>query len=152
MISEQFKHKGIHFVLNLDRTLPHPVGNTYKFEQVIVNLIINAKDAIDEKENFLKEDFAKVVEICSSLEDQHICVEVKDNGIGIEPTDIDKVMLPFYSTKKEGVGTGLGLSISFGIIRDMKGTIEIQSERLKGTTIRIMIPVKKELTKQAEKK
>jgi two-component system, NtrC family, sensor kinase len=69
---------------------------------------------------------------------------VKDTGIGIESKDIDKVMLPFYSTKKEGVGTGLGLSISFGIIRDMNGIIEIQSERLVGTTIRIMIPIKKD--------
>jgi PAS domain S-box-containing protein len=152
MISEQFKHKGIHLVLNLDGKLPHPVGNTYKFEQVIVNLIINAQDAIEEKENILKTDFTKVVEIFTYLEDRHVCVEVKDNGIGIESNDIDKVMLPFYSTKKEGIGTGLGLSISFGIIRDMNGTLEIQSERLKGTTIRIMIPVKKELTKQAKKK
>lgn len=152
MISEQFMHKGIHLALKLDGTLPNLVGNIYKFEQVIVNLVINAKDAIEEKENILNKDFAKVVEICSSREDQHVCVEIKDNGIGIESKDIDKIMLPFYSTKKEGVGSGLGLSISFGIIRDMKGTIEIQSERMKGTTIRIMIPVKKELTKQSEKK
>ena len=152
MISEQFMHRGIRLALNLDGTLPHLVGNTYKFEQVIVNLIINAKDAIEEKENILNKDFAKVVEICSFREDKYVCVEVKDNGIGIELKDIDKIMLPFYSTKKEGVGTGLGLSISFGIIRDMNGTIEIQSERMKGTTIRIMIPVKKELTKQSEKK
>jgi len=152
MISEQFKHMGIHFVLNLDGTLPQPVGNTYKFEQVIVNLIINAKDAIEEKAHILNMDFKKVVEICSYREDQHVCVEVKDNGIGIESKDIDKVMLPFYSTKKEGDGTGLGLSISFGIIRDMNGTLDIQSERLKGTTIRIMIPVKKESTTLSEMK
>jgi len=152
MISEQFKHNGIYFSLNLDGTLPTPVGNTYKFEQVIVNLIINAKDAIEEKENMVKTDFEKVIEIYSYREGQNVCVEVKDNGIGIEPNDIDKVMLPFYSTKKEGAGTGLGLFISFGIIHDMSGGIEIQSERLNGTTIRIRIPVKKEITKQAEKK
>jgi PAS domain S-box-containing protein len=152
MISEQFMHRGIRLALNLDGTLPHLVGNTYKFEQVIVNLIINAKDAIEEKENILNKDFAKVVEICSFREDKYVCVEVKDNGIGIELKDIDKIMLPFYSTKKEGVDIGLGLSISFGIIRDMNGTIEIQSERMKGTTVRIMIPLKKELTEQSEKK
>ncbi len=152
MISEQFKHMGIQFVLNLDGTLPQPVGNTYKFEQVIVNLIINAKDAIEEKKHILNTGFPMVVEIYSYQEDQYVCVEVKDNGIGIESKNIDKVMLPFYSTKKEGVGTGLGLSISFGIIRDMNGTLEIQSERLKGTTIRIMIPVKKESTTLSEKK
>jgi len=142
MIAEQYEHHGIHLDLNLDGSLPHPIGNTYKFEQVIVNLIINAKDAIEEKENLRGPGFQKKVEISSKLEDQVVCVEVKDNGIGIDAKDIDKVMLPFYSTKKEGVGTGLGLSISFGIIRDMSGTIEIQSERMKGTTIRILIPVK----------
>ncbi|MCX6247608.1 MAG: PAS domain S-box protein [Bacteroidetes bacterium] len=147
MIVEQFKHKGIHFLMDLDKTLPQPVGNTFKFEQVIVNLLINAKDAIEEKEMIPGTNFKKVVEIHSSLEKQYICVEVKDNGIGIDPKDTDKVMLPFYSTKGEGVSSGLGLSISFGIIRDMNGTIDIQSERLKGTTVRIMIPVKKEVTK-----
>lgn len=151
MIFEQFKHIGIQLSLKLDGTLPDPIGNTYKFEQVIVNLIINAKDAIEEKQNFLNLEFEKVVEIISSLEDSHICVEVKDTGIGIETKDLDKVMLPFYSTKKEGTGTGLGLSISFGIIRDMNGFIEIQSERLKGTTIRILIPKKKENPNQSEK-
>jgi PAS domain S-box-containing protein len=151
MISEQFKHKGIHFVMNLDGTIPQLVGNTYKFEQVIVNLIINAKDAIEEKQTILNQDFNKVLEITSSHTDQYVYVEVKDNGIGIDPKNIDKVMLPFYSTKKDGVGTGLGLSISFGIISDMNGTIEIQSERYKGTTIRIRIPLKKEKKKHSEK-
>jgi PAS domain S-box-containing protein len=152
MISEQFKHKGIHFILNLDPELPEPTGNTYKFEQVMVNMIINAKDAIEEKEVFLKHAFHQVVEITSYYENQSVCVEVKDNGIGIYPDDIDKVMLPFYSTKKEGVGTGLGLSISFGIIRDMNGTIDIQSKRIEGTKIIIRIPAKKNKTLQTEKK
>jgi signal transduction histidine kinase len=151
MISEQFKHKGIHLVLSLDGTIPQIVGNTYKFEQVIVNMIINAKDAIEEKEKLLDKEFTKVVEISSARENNNVVIEVKDNGIGIESNDIDKVMLPFYSTKKEGVGTGLGLSISFGIIRDMVGTIEIQSKRLNGSTFRILIPIKKELAKQPDK-
>ena len=149
MISEQFKHNGIQFIMNLDRSLPHPVGNTYKFEQVIVNLLINAKDAIEEKEDIQKSEFEKVVEITSSKEDDYICVEVKDNGIGIEVNDIDKVILPFFSTKKEGLGTGLGLSISFGIIRDMNGTIDIQSKRLEDTTIRIKIPIQNEIIKNS---
>jgi PAS domain S-box-containing protein len=152
MLVEQFKHKGIALNLNLDASLPDPVGNTFKFEQVIINMIINAKDAIEEKETLMENGFAKIVEITSSHEANRIFVEVKDNGIGIDPKDTDKVMLPFYSTKAEGVGSGLGLSISFGIIRDMNGSIEIQSEPMKGTTIRIQIPVKEELKRSRGRK
>ena len=83
------------------------------------------------------------MDIRTYQDDQNIFVEVKDNGIGIESKDIDKVMLPFYSTKKEGSGTGLGLSISFGIIREMNGKFEIQSEPLQGTNIKITIPYDK---------
>jgi PAS domain S-box-containing protein len=143
LVSEQFKNSGIQLGLSLDETLPGPLGNTYKFEQVIVNLLINAKDAIEEKANILQTPFEGLVEINSALEDSFINVTVKDNGVGIEKRDIDKVMLPFYTTKREGVGTGLGLSISFGIIRDMNGNIEIKSERLVGTQISINIPVNK---------
>lgn len=143
MVSEQFKHNGIHIMLNLDEALPSPLGNTYRFEQVILNLIINSKDALEEKKKLLEEDFSKVVEIRTHHDEQNILVEIKDNGAGIDQKDIDKVMLPFYSTKKEGSGTGLGLSISFGIIQEMNGKIEIQSERLQGTNIKITIPVDK---------
>ena len=143
MVSEQFKHNGIHIMLNLDDELASPLGNTYRFEQVILNLIINSKDALEEKKKILDEDFSKVVDIRTYQDDQNIFVEVKDNGIGIESKDIDKVMLPFYSTKKEGSGTGLGLSISFGIIREMNGKFEIQSEPLQGTNIKITIPYDK---------
>ena len=66
---------------------------------------------------------------------------MKDNGIGIKKDILDKIMLPFYTTKESGKGTGLGLSIVFGIVKEMNGNIEIQSELLYGTTIRIIIPV-----------
>ncbi|MCX6245288.1 MAG: PAS domain S-box protein [Bacteroidetes bacterium] len=141
LVSEQFRHNGIEFELELDESLPNPVGNIFKFEQVIVNLTINAKDAIEEKELHHTSGFNKYYKIRSFREDNYICVEAVDNGIGIEPNEIDKIMLPFYSTKLEGMGTGLGLSISFGIIRDMNGTIEIHSKRFAGTTIKIMIPI-----------
>ena len=71
-----------------------------------------------------------------------ICIEIKDNGIGISPEDIDKVLLPFYTTKDPGHGTGLGLSISYGIIKELNGEIEIQSKLQIGTTILIKIPIK----------
>ena len=140
MVSEQFKHKGINLILTLEENIKTPVGNTYKFEQVILNLIINAKDAIEEKKKHLQKDFNKTIEISSFEDANNIYVEVKDNGTGIDPEKIDKVFLPFYTSKETGSGTGLGLSISFGIIKDMQGSIDVQSKLQKGTTIKITIP------------
>jgi len=140
MISEQFRHKGIQLVVNLDRKIGSPIGNTYKFEQVILNLLSNAKDAIEEKKRKLKEDFSEKIEIKSSQFLKTIYVEVKDNGVGIDPDETDNIMLPFYTTKNVGEGTGLGLSISFGIIKEMGGSIEIQSKIDEGTVIRIALP------------
>ncbi|MFA4853553.1 MAG: PAS domain S-box protein [Bacteroidales bacterium] len=155
MVSEQYKHKAIDIKISLDKKIQPILGNTYKFEQVILNLLTNAKDAMEEKRETLKDDFQKVVNIRTYQDDQTlptlptgrqagqagIYVEVKDNGTGINSDEIDKIMLPFYSTKDAGKGTGLGLSISFGIIKEMGGNIEIQSEPLVGTTIRIILPV-----------
>lgn len=141
MISEQCRHKGIDLLADLSVNLPFIYGNTFKFEQVILNLVINAKDALEEKK--LREDFNKEIHIRTSLSDNRILVEVTDNGIGIKKEDLANVMLPFYSTKEEGKGTGMGLAISFGIIKEMKGNIDIQSEVLKGTCVRISFPVDK---------
>ncbi len=143
MVSEQYKHKAIDIRISLDKKIQPILGNTYKFEQVILNLLTNAKDAVEEKKKTLIPHVQdrKVVNISTHQDDQVIYVEVKDNGIGIKASEIDKIMLPFYSTKKAGQGTGLGLSISFGIIKEMGGNIEIQSDPLIGTTMRIILPI-----------
>jgi len=140
MVSEQFKHKGINLILTLDEKIKTPIGNTLKFEQVILNLIINAKDALEEKKKHIQKDYNKTIEISSFEDVNNVYVEVKDNGTGIDPEKIDKVFLPFYTSKETGSGTGLGLSISFGIIKDMQGNIEVQSKLQKGTSIKITVP------------
>jgi two-component system NtrC family sensor kinase len=68
-------------------------------------------------------------------------VQVTDNGTGIDEEHINKIMLPFYSTKEEGKGTGLGLSISYEIIRDMGGKIEIESTKMTKTDIRLIFNI-----------
>ena len=142
MTTEQFKHMGIDVFLNLDRELPVIYGNTYKFEQVVVNLLVNSKDAVLEKKG-LGQDYADmVIGIRSFMEDQSVIVEVTDNGMGIKDDDINNVILPFYTTKDEGKGTGLGLSICYQIIKDLNGTIDIISTRSAGTKIRIMLEIK----------
>ena len=142
MISEQLHHLDVHLKFSPDAKMPVIKGNAYRFEQVILNLLVNAKDAIEEKQNKNNEKFKKKIEISAYIDDKFICIEIKDNGIGISPEDIDKVLLPFYTTKDPGHGTGLGLSISYGIIKELNGEIEIQSKLQIGTTILIKIPIK----------
>lgn len=140
MISEQFRHKIIELEIVTADALPFAYGNTYQLEQVILNLLINSKDAIEEQEEWVGQPFEKKIEINAYQLVNQIIIEIKDNGKGIEPEEIEKIVLPFYTTKEAGKGTGLGLSISFGIIKEMKGEISFQSEPNKGTTVTIKLP------------
>lgn len=139
MISEQFKHLAINLNFNLEKPIPKISGNTYKFEQVMLNLLANAKDAVIEKKSKQEEYFDMIIEIRSYKENQFIIVEVIDNGIGISNEDANNIILPFYTTKDEGKGTGLGLSICYQIIKEMGGTLEITSDIFYGTKIKIIL-------------
>lgn len=146
MIDQQLKSEHILLSSELSEVLPHVIGNTYKFEQVILNLINNARDAMEEKQESGKDKtYKKAIKIRSYLKGKQICVDVTDNGNGIKPEKIKQVLRPFYSSKKEGKGTGIGLSISQGIIRELNGIIELESTYKMGTTVRISIPVNKEI-------
>ena len=143
MMAEQFKHLGITLNLQLKKQIPEIFGNTYKFEQVIINLLNNAKDAVIEKKNQQKEDYETIVGIKSYQENQFIIVEVTDNGIGISNEDINNIILPFYTTKEEGKGTGIGLSICYQIIKEMNGNIEITSDSSEGTKTKLVLDTQK---------
>jgi len=123
--------------LHLDHRIPSIIGDTYKFEQVIINLLTNAKDAILEKKSKAGSYPGMKIGISSFLENQNLVVEVSDDGIGIGQEDIHNIMLPFYTTKEEGKGTGLGLSICYQIIKEMNGTIDILND--KETIVRIVL-------------
>jgi len=144
MIVEEFKHLGIKLNLQLEKQITEIPGNTYKFEQVIINLLINAKDAVIDKNNHQETDFVMNVGIRSYQEGQFLIVEVTDNGIGIKKDDIDNIILPFYTTKEEGKGTGVGLSICYQIIKEMNGKIDITSNYTYGTTIKIVLNIQKQ--------
>ena len=143
MMSEQLKHLGINLNLQLSKQIPALFGNTYKFEQVIINLLVNAKDAVLEKKSKQADNSKMIIEIRSYQENQNIIVEVTDNGIGIKSDDINNILLPFYTTKDEGKGTGLGLSICYQILKEMNGTIEITSDGTNGTKIKLELDIQK---------
>jgi len=141
MISEQFKHLAINLHLQLEDNQPAILGNTYKFEQVILNLLSNAKDALLEKKAKQAAIFDMSIWIRSYIENQCVIVEMTDNGTGISDEDLDHIMLPFYTTKDAGKGTGLGLSISYQIIKEMSGTIEVAGNPLYGTTFKLILKI-----------
>jgi PAS domain S-box-containing protein len=143
MISEQFKHLGIDLRLQLQNNISQILGNTYNFEQVIINLLNNAKDAVLERKSRQKEYEEMIIDIKTFQSNQSLVVEIIDNGIGIEKTDFTNIMLPFYTTKEEGKGTGLGLSICYQIIKEMGGTIDITSDRYQGTKVILMLDNRK---------
>lgn len=141
MVAEQLKHKAIGLAVNLDKSIQPINGNMYKFEQVILNLLVNARDAVEERKEITLVEYHMNIEIQTYQEAQQIVIAVKDNGIGIKSNELDKVLMPFYTTKVVGKGTGLGLAICYRIIEEMNGVIEIDSKIYVGTTFRIRLPI-----------
>ena len=95
-----------------------------RLEQVFINLILNARDAIEQKlESGCKEKCLSRITLKADATPTTVTVSISDTGTGIPVSDLDKIFEPFYSTKKVGKGTGLGLSISYGIVQECRGNI-----------------------------
>jgi PAS domain S-box-containing protein len=120
--------------------LPKVLGDANQLEQVLLNLISNAKDALVDVDGEKKLTFTsrRIEENGATW----VLVSVRDTGVGIPQKDLDKVFEPFFSTKPVGKGTGLGLSLCFGIIEAHNGRLEIRSEPGNGTEVNIFIPAK----------
>ncbi len=117
------------------------LGNRNKLEQVIINMLSNSRDAIIKKEPLVSNlQFTKKINISLSVSETVARIEVTDNGVGIDAESSKKIFDPFYTSKSEKAGTGLGLSISYGIVKDMKGEIFVESEEMKYTKMIIELP------------
>jgi PAS domain S-box-containing protein len=140
LTGQQLLNHNISIVRKLSEDLPKVQGDSNQLEQVFLNLISNAKDAMEDTSQ------PKELTISSYVRYDHgnpsIVVSVKDTGEGIPQGVADKVLEPFFSTKPVGKGTGLGLSLCFGIIEAHQGRLEIKSEYRKGTEVMIILPVK----------
>ena len=124
----------------LSQDLPKVMGDSNQLEQVFLNLISNARDAMDEVTGPKKLTISTY-----RTEDEGalmVAVSVKDTGEGIPEENLEKILEPFFSTKPVGKGTGLGLSLCFGIIQTHEGRIEIKSQHGKGTEVKILLPGK----------
>jgi PAS domain S-box-containing protein len=141
VLGHQLKVHDVEVELDLDPDIPDILAEHNRLEQVFINLVSNAIDAMDEKDNRPEiRNKEKRLMIKSFADNGQICVKVTDTGIGMSEEVKNKIFEPFYTTKKVGKGTGLGVSISYGIVQDYKGSIEIESEPGKGTTFTLKFP------------
>jgi C4-dicarboxylate-specific signal transduction histidine kinase len=141
LLSQQLKLRGIKVMLNLKENLPPIMGDSNRLEQVFIDLIINSRDSMEEKQNRAGDaDIDNILTVRSFQEDGQVVVTITDTGLGISDEAQSRIFEPFFTTKEVGKGTGLGLSISYGIVKDYNGTIEVESEVDKGTTFKITFP------------
>ena len=134
------KSKIIDFNVKLSDDVPHLPLVADQLEQVFVNILLNAVDAINEVKDEKKE---KRINIESALYEDETIITFTDTGSGISEENINKIFEPFFTTKSQGKGTGLGLWVSYGIIKSFQGNLEVKSNTGKGTTFTIKLPVER---------
>jgi PAS domain S-box-containing protein len=140
----QIRKDGIDLLIDIPDGLPEIVANPQQIQQVFLNIISNARYALNQKYPGAHTDKKFVISGERVLTDDSLYVRITfcDMGAGIAPDDIEKVMNPFYSTKPSGQGTGLGLSISHGIVRGHGGRLVLDSVEGAYTKVIIDLPAK----------
>jgi two-component system NtrC family sensor kinase len=128
----KLEKSGVEIKKNFEEKSIDCVGDSQHIEQVIINLILNAVDAMPQGGKLY---------ISSFLDNSTACIAVEDTGVGILPENLGKIFDPFFSTKEPGKGTGLGLSVSYNIIKEHGGDISVESEKNKGAKFIITLPL-----------
>ena len=131
---QQAMAKGIEIALHKDPSLPEVEHDSDQIHQVLLNLLLNAQQAIDSKGK---------IEVTVERKGPNAVIDVKDNGRGIAPEHLPNIFRPFYTTK--GDGTGLGLSLARRIVEDHHGRIDVTSSVGKGTTFAVVLPLQRAL-------
>jgi two-component system NtrC family sensor kinase len=135
LMSHQMHIANIHFYTDFTATSDLIFCNDNQIKQVCVALLVNAREAITEN--------GEIIIKTSNPDEEHIKLDITDNGVGIAPEDISRIFQPFFSAKQKASGIGLGLSIVHGIVQSHKGKIEVSSEPGKGTTMSIIFALLK---------
>ncbi len=142
MIEGQFRSQGIDLRVSLAEELPVISANAFSLEEVFLNLLNNARDALEEVLDTASTD--RLVQISTEAGSTNgaagVWVTVRDKGIGIDKANLDRVLDPFFTTKSPDKGTGLGLPICKSIIEGFGGSLEIASDRGQGTEVRVFLP------------
>jgi two-component system, NtrC family, sensor kinase len=131
LVQHPFKTAQVTVIKNYKHELPTVLGSTTRLQQVFLNLLMNARDAMPG---------GGMLEVRTMAHNGSVEVELTDNGAGIPTEHLQKIFDPFFTTKPTGRGTGLGLSVSYGIIKEHAGKIDVKSTPGKGTSFRLEFP------------
>ena len=134
MLQNQIREYTSHFHISLESDLPHIRGSIQQLEQVVINLAMNGLQSLPGKESGV---------YISTYRDKpanNVVIKVRDQGKGMGPEIAKRIFDPFFTTRLKSGGTGLGLSICYSIIKEHRGTIEVESEPGKGTSVYVRLP------------
>jgi polar amino acid transport system substrate-binding protein len=120
--------------MDLARGLPPVRGSFHQLEQVVMNLVTNGCQALGTRDRSVS------VATLLEAEEEAVIVCVSDEGEGIPPENLDRILDPFFTTKRDEGGTGLGLSVSYRIVKEHGGQLAFESEPGRGTTARLSLP------------
>lgn len=144
----QIEKSNIDLIVKQNPHVPKLSGSANGIEQIIVNLLLNAKDAVEDKTRAAGDSQKGVITIETRVhpEGELVIVDISDNGCGIEQEHVPQIFNPFYTTKQNGKGTGLGLSVSLGIAQAHGGFIDLDTKIGKGSTFSLILPLQKKET------
>jgi len=142
LIASLLRKEGIVTAMNVAEGLPMIVGNRKELQHVFLNILANSRYALNQKYNGFQKE--KLIEIAAEEKevygDRTVRITFHDNGNGISPKVLGRIFDPFFSTRPPGHAMGLGLSISYGIVKDHKGSIDVQSKEGEYTKVILDIP------------
>ncbi|MBW1896053.1 MAG: PAS domain S-box protein [Deltaproteobacteria bacterium] len=137
LLGQQLKLRNIKVNFQLESAMPKILGDKNRLEQIFLNLITNARDAMEAK----GPEAIKELTITTYQEGKSVLAAISDTGIGVPNGIQKKIFDPFFTTKEAGKGTGLGLSITYNLVKDFRGDIDVESASGGGTTFRVKFPI-----------
>ena len=141
LVGHQISLEKIRLEKNLDKQLPLVLADFDQIQQILINIILNATQAMPKGGNLtITTSVSKGIKISESLKNP-VRIDIRDTGVGISKENLSKLFTPFFTTKEKGKGVGLGLPVVHGIIERHKGKIEVDSEPNVGTTFTIYLEV-----------
>ena len=151
IFSQQLKARGIQVEMDLAENLPPVNADPNRLEQVFINLIINARDAIESRwEKAGQAGADRRIHLKSSRDTTGVVMEIRDTGVGLPPGVEERIFEPFFTTKEAGKGTGLGLSISYGIVKEHGGKLKASNAEGGGACFSLTLPAREDTHDQGK--